>query len=237
MLPRILSLLLLTISLAACAGRPAPLTGEHLAVLPLTELPPPGSDAVHARAYYVGAYDTFVIDVFGVEGLSQREIRADADGRISFPFTGMIEARGMTLDQLSHEIENRLRGRYVRDPRVTVNLKEVVSRTVTVNGQVRMPGSYPVIGQMTLMRAIARAQGTTEFADNADVVVFRTVGTQHMAALYNLQAIQDGRYADPEVFADDIVVVGDSPGRRLFRDVLQLLPLAITPLVAVIQRF
>ncbi|WP_196782026.1 hypothetical protein, partial [Salmonella enterica] len=73
---------------------------------------------------------------------------------------------------------------------------------------------------MTLMRAVATAKGTTEFAKLDDVVIFRTVNGQKMAALYNLKAIRQGAYDDPEVFANDVVVVGDSPARRLFKDIL-----------------
>ncbi|MBC7042118.1 polysaccharide export protein, partial [Salmonella enterica subsp. enterica serovar Enteritidis] len=79
---------------------------------------------------------------------------------------------------------------------------------------------YPVNGRMTLMRAVATAKGTTEFAKLDDVVIFRTVNGQKMAALYNLKAIRQGAYDDPEVFANDVVVVGDSPARRLFKDIL-----------------
>jgi len=174
-----LSLLLLAISLSACAHGPRPLTaerGQQLAVTALTELPPPTSNAQDARVYRVGGYDTFEIDVFGVEELSRREVRADANGRVSFPLAGAIDAGGMTLDQLSREIENRLRGRFIRDPHVTVNVKEMVSRTFTVNGAVHEPGIYPVMQRMTLVQAIARAKGTTEVASSRDVVVFRTVG-------------------------------------------------------------
>jgi polysaccharide export outer membrane protein len=236
--PRILLLLLLAISVAGCASGPRPLAtnrGQALAVLPITELPPPTADAQDARAYRVGAYDLFEIDVYGVEELSRREIRADASGRVSFPLAGAINAGGMTLDQLAREIENRLRGRFVREPHVTVNVKEMVSRTFTVNGQVKEPGIFPVTQRMTLIQAVARAKGTTEFASTRDVVVFRTVGDQRMAALYNLSAIQTGHYADPEIFANDIIVVGDSPGRRLFRDLMQVVPYALSPVIALIQ--
>lgn len=236
--PRILLLLLLAISAAGCASGPRPLAasrGQSLAVLPTTELPPPTTDARDARTYRVGAYDVFEIDVYGVEELSRREIRADMDGRVSFPLAGAINAGGMTLDQLAREIENRLRGRFVREPHVTVNVKEMVSRTFTVNGQVKEPGIYPVMQRMTLVQAIARAKGTSELASTRDVVVFRTVGDQRMAALYNLGAIQTGHYADPEIFPNDIIVVGDSPGRRLFRDVMQVIPYALSPVVALLQ--
>jgi polysaccharide export outer membrane protein len=118
-----------------------------------------------------------------------------------------------------------------------VNVEETVSQVVTVDGQVEQPGLYPVVGRMTLMRAIATAKGTSEFARLQDVVVFRRVGSQEMAALYNLGAIRQGSYPDPEIFAHDIIVVGDSPTRRRFRDILQASPLFLTPLVALIQRF
>ena len=82
------------------------------------------------------------------------------------------------------------------------------------------------------MRAIATAKGTSEDANEKDVVVFRTVGGQKMAALYNLAAIRRGTYADPEIYPDDIIVVGDSPTSRLIR---QLGPVISTPLVLLIQ--
>lgn len=224
-------------ALASCSNPRALQPGAHLTVLPATELPPPaGVDAsAGERAYRVGAFDKLAITVFGVPELSQT-IQIDAAGRIAFPLAGTIEVGGKTPDEIATEIASRLRGRYVRDPQVSVNLEETVSQVVTVDGQVAQPGLYPVVGRMTLMRAIATARGVTEFARLQDVVIFRSVGDREMAALYNLGAIRRGTYPDPEIFAGDIVVVGDSPARRLFRDVLQASPLFLTPIIAVLQR-
>ena len=116
-----------------------------------------------------------------------------------------------------------------------MNLKETVSQVITVDGQVKKPGLYPVVGKMTLMRAVATAEGTAEFARLDDVVIFRTVKGQQLAALYNLKAIRRGNYQDPEVFANDVVVVGDSQARRLFKDALQIVPLLTTPLIIALQ--
>jgi polysaccharide export outer membrane protein len=148
---------------------------------------------------------------------------------------GIIEAAGRTPAEVENEIEARLRGRYIRDPQVTVNLKETVSQVITVDGQVKEPGLYPVIGKMTLMRAVATAKGTAEFAKLEDVVIFRTVNGEDMAALYNLSAIRRGSYSDPEVFANDVVVVGDSKARRLFKDALQIVPALATPLILLLN--
>ena len=173
--------------------------------------------------------------MFGIDELSQREVQTDASGRISFPLAGVVEAAGRTPGEIEDIIEDRLRNRFVRDPQVTVNLKETVSQVITVDGQVKEPGLYPVVGRMTLMRAVATAKGTAEFAKLDDVVIFRTVDGQQLAALYNLKAIRRGNYDDPEVFANDVVIVGDSTARRLFKDALQVVPLLTTPLIIALQ--
>ena len=70
---------------------------------------------------------------------------------------------------------------------------------------------------MTLMRAVARAKGLGEMASRRNVVVFRTVGDQKYAALYDLNAIRHGAYPDPDIYANDVVVVGESAARRLIQ--------------------
>jgi polysaccharide export outer membrane protein len=227
-------------ALAACAGDPplqAGANGTNLQVPQSGVLPPPtGADLLsETRPYLIGPFDRLTIDVFGIPELSQKEIQTDSGGRISFPLTGVVEVAGKTPGEVARILEERLRGRYVRDPQVTVNLKETVSQVITIDGQVSQPGLYPVVGKMTLMRAVATARGLNEFAKQTEVVVFRTVGGQRMAALYDLKAIRRGYYDDPEVFANDVVIVGESSSRRLFKDVLQVAPLLTTPLILLLQ--
>ncbi len=229
------SVIVLSAFLASCGSSQLGGMGSvsDLTVVKQGELPEPMRVDLFEqnRPYLIGPFDKLTIDVFGIQELSTKEVQTDAGGRISFPLAGIMEAAGKTPSELEVEIEDRLRGQYVRDPQVTVNLKETVSQVVTIDGQVREPGLYPVIGRMTLMRAVAVAKGTAEFAKLDDVVIFRTVNGQKMAALYNLKAIRRGYYNDPEVFANDVVVVGDSQARRLFKDALQIAPLLVTPLV------
>jgi polysaccharide export outer membrane protein len=172
--------------------------------------------------------DTIAVDVFNVPDLS-REMQVDASGRIAMPLAGTMDARGKTAGELADAIEGALRRRYVRDPEVTVNIKSSVSQVVTVDGQVVEPGLYPVTNQMTLMRAVASAKGLTEFAREEDVVILRTVSGRKMAGLYNIAAIRRGAYDDPPIYANDVIVVGDSPQRRMFRDLVSLAPLLAAP--------
>ncbi|MES2096927.1 MAG: polysaccharide biosynthesis/export family protein [Pseudomonadota bacterium] len=187
------------------------------------------------RPSLIGPLDTISVDVFGLPDLS-REMQVDASGRIAMPLIGTIDARGKTADELSRAIETALRQRYVRDPQVTINIRSSVSQVVTVDGSVVEPGLYPVTNQMTLMRAVASAKGLSEFAKLDDVVVLRTVDGKRMAGLYNMSAIRRGYYADPAIYANDVIIVGDSPARRMFKDFVSVAPLLAAPLVAIFQK-
>lgn len=223
--------------LGGCAKQvPFGQSGAPMAVQAISELPPPSSsDLVHSvNPYVIGPFDKLNVNVFGVPDLSG-DIQADGNGRVSVPLVGSIEAAGKTPGQLADAIAAGLRGRYVRDPQVAVNVREATSQTFTVDGEVREPGIYPVVGNLSLMRAVATAKGTSEFAKLDDVVVFRTVEGKPMAALYNLGAIRRGLYVDPRIYPSDVVIVGDSKARRLFKDILTVAPTLATPLILLLQ--
>lgn len=224
--------------MSACAGRREELvSNERLTVVEGSNiLPEPGRGDLTApdRPSLIGPLDTIQVDVFNVPDLS-REMQVDASGRISMPLAGTIDARGKTSAELATAIEGALRARYVRNPEVTVNIRSSVSQVVTIDGQVVEPGLYPVTNQLTLIRAIASAKGLSEFARQDDVVILRTVNGRKMAGLYNITAIRRGGYEDPFIYANDVIVVGDSPQRRLFRDFVSLSPLLAGPLIAILQ--
>jgi len=225
------------LTLAGCASR-GPVGGaDGLTIAPKEALPQPTSEDYRAasRPYYVGAFDKLKVDVFGVEDLV-REVQVDAAGNFTFPLIGTVAGAGHTPEQIARDIEGRLRGRYVRNPFVTVNLSETVSQVVTVDGQVNKPGQYAVIGKMTLIQAIARAEGTAEFARTQEVVVFRTVNGQRYAGIYDIGAIRRGNYPDPEIFSNDVIVVGDSQAKRLFKTLIQAGSLITAPLIILLQR-
>jgi len=229
--------LLAAIALAGCT-KSVPL--ESTATLTVldgaTELPVPARTDLNAdaRLALIGPLDTISVDVFGVPELS-RQMQVDASGGIAMPLVGTLEAGGKTAAELADDIESALGGRYVRNPDVTVNINSSVSQVVTVEGQVVEPGLYPVTNQMTLLRTIASARGLTEFAKEEDVVILRRVDGQKLAGLYNINSIRRGAYEDPAIYANDIVIVGDSPQRRMFRDFLAAAPVLVAPLVALIR--
>ena len=207
------------VELAGTGGLPAPSAGDF---------------RQGGQAFLMGPLDKVRIDVFGVGELS-REIQVDSSGQFDFPLVGTIDAAGRTPRNVAQEIERKLEAAYVRDPDVTINLLETVSQRVTVEGEVTVPGLYPVTTGTTLLRSIAMAEGLDEFADKEDVVVFRTVDGQRYAALYNLAAIRRGNYEDPQIFANDVIVVGDSKSLRLFDNLFRAAPLITTPLLILLR--
>lgn len=184
---------------------------------------------------FIGPSDELTLSVFGIEGLEKIDVQVDGGGNITFPLIGVVEVSGRTIAEIQQEVRSRLQAKYVRDPQVTVNLKKAADRVVTVEGQVSKSGSYPILGRTTLLKAVANAGSPAEFARLHEVVVFREVAGQRYAALYNLAAIRRGAYADPELFANDLVVVDESRARRLFKDLIQIVPLLTAPLVIALQ--
>lgn len=199
-------------------------------------LPPPATTdlIVPARAFVIGPLDQVSIEVYGLPELS-RSVQVDASGQVSLPLIGTMKASGKTPAQLGEEYAAGLRGRYIRSPQVTVNLTDTVSQTVSVGGAVSSPGIYPVIGRMTLMRAITRAAGINEFAKEREVVIYRRVNNREMAALYDLRAIRAGNYPDPEIYANDVIEVGESRGRHIFKDLIAVAPLLSAPLITLLN--
>ena len=233
------AVLLLPIVLSACASHAPSLGGDPgLKVMSASELPAPDATDLTApgEPTYVGPSDKLMIDVYGMPEMSGREVQVDSEGQIAFPSAGRFGVYGKTPAEIGDILAARLRANYLRDPQVTVTLKESAGQVVTVEGQVGKPGIYPVGPHMSLLRTMAVAGGMAEFAQLDDVVVFRMVRGQRLAALYNLKRIRDGVYADPAIYANDVVVVGDSKSRRLFKDILQVAPLLLTPFVIAVDK-
>lgn len=163
--------------------------------------------------YTLGPQEKVEIAVVGAESLSGTFL-TDRNGNIDYPLLGVVAVGGLSPDDAARMIEDGLRGDYLLNPQVRLIPAELPGSTISVGGQVNRPGTYEVPGKLTLLRAVNQAGGLDEYAKDDDVLVMRTVDGQSYIGLYNLGAIQRGNYADPAVYPNDIVMLGDSPGRR-----------------------
>jgi polysaccharide export outer membrane protein len=174
--------------------------------------------------YKLAPLDTVTVAVFQVADIS-RDYSVDQSGRITMPLIGRVDAVGLSTTELGGLIERRLGEKYLRNPNVTVSLKESGSRVVTVDGSVRQPGIFPAVGSLTLVQVVALARGTDEFANPKRVAIFRTIEGKRMAAAFDLTRIRRGTEPDPQIYPGDTVVVDGSALKKAQRDVMQALPL------------
>lgn len=174
--------------------------------------------------YRIGVGDKLDVRVFQVADLSFEELVVDTSGNINMPLIGAVRGAGRTAGEMSSDIAQRLAAQYLRDPQVTVTVKEAANQKITVDGAVTKPGVYEMRGSTSLLQAVAMAEGPTRVADLTKVAVFRSVDGQRSVALFDLAAIRQGRAADPEVLGDDVIVVDTSRLNSALREAMGVLP-------------
>ena len=152
-----LALLLLVLAVG-CAGR-AP------------SEPPPVPDPMDRATYRIGVTDKLAITVWRNEDLNV-VVPVRPDGKISVPLLDDVQAEGLTPTELK-EILTREYSEFVTAPSVTVVVKEMNSRFVSVIGGVTREGRYPLSRNMRVLEAIALAGGFNTFADTDGVRVIR----------------------------------------------------------------
>jgi polysaccharide biosynthesis/export protein len=137
---------------------------------------PPGAPGVPANPYGVyrlDAGDRLRVIVFGQDNLS-RVYSVDTSGNVSMPLIGSIRARGLSTVQLGLDIEAELRRKYIKDPKVSVEIDAY--RPFFILGEVRRPGGYPYVNAMTVEGAVAIAEGYTERAKKRVMRLTRKFG-------------------------------------------------------------
>jgi len=124
-----------------------------------------------ANDYPIGPGDVLEINVAGVEEMKNISERVTGDETVSLPFVGIINTRGFTDKTLRSEIRRRLETNYVRNPQVSLFVKEFRSRQVAVIGAVQKPGLYNLASSAdTVMSMISQAGGMRN--DAAEHILF-----------------------------------------------------------------
>jgi polysaccharide export outer membrane protein len=113
--------------------------------------------------YRIGPEDLLEISVFEVEKLN-KTVRVSSQGNISIPLLGVLMVKGLTANQLERELTQLLEEKYLRNPQVSVFIKEYRSQRVSVLGAVKEPRVFEVTGQRTILDMLAMAGGLNEDA-------------------------------------------------------------------------
>jgi len=220
---RIAGAILMTAMQVGCASAQSKHVPGLQTALPTPDTTSAGGAYEGLSEYRLGAQDLIEVSVFGLQDLN-KTVRVNSNGQISLPLIGSVAAGGSTIPELESELAKRYAGGFVRNPQVSVFVKEFSSQRVTLEGAVKKPGIYPLTGRTTLLQAVAVAGGLEPLADLKGVVLFRGVKGQKMAAAYDMRELRSGKVVDPELFGDDLIVVEQSGSKTALRQFLNVIP-------------
>ncbi|NYI21651.1 polysaccharide export outer membrane protein [Sphingobium francense] len=174
--------------------------------------------------YRISPDDILRIQVYHEPGLSLEDAQVTAAGMVRMPLIGDVSIAGLSASEASDVIAGRLGDRYLVSPQVTVFVKKAVGRRITIDGEVREPGLFPLDGRLGLQQAVALAKGPTRLASLSRVVVVRQSDGQRKAAMFDLGAIRKGEAPDPEILPGDTIIVGLSRAKAVLGGALLALP-------------
>jgi polysaccharide export outer membrane protein len=127
----------------------------------LSLIAPPEAQAPRVSPeYIVGTQDRLAITVVDEPNLT-RVVTVGSDGGFDYPFIGLVKAAGQTVRAIQQDITTRLKEKYLRNPQVSIEVESYRSQVVYVWGQVKVPGSVTLMGNITLTEALARAGSPT----------------------------------------------------------------------------
>jgi len=121
--------------------------------------------------YKLGSADKIRVITFGEEALTG-EFIISGSGKVSLPLVGEVQAAGLTISQFQDEVQTALKQGYLRDPHVSVEV--LTYRPFYILGEVQKPGEYPYTNGLTVMNAVATANGFTYRANTKRVFIKRS---------------------------------------------------------------
>lgn len=190
---------LLALALGACAPR---------ATQPAAP-PPSGLSAVDLSAATLGPGDVFEARVFQEPELSGF-YQVGPQGDVVFPLCQRVVVGGLTANGAAERIRACLAGGFIRNPQVSVLIKEFNSKKVFVFGEVQKPGTFPFEDGMSIVQAVTLAGGFTRNAAQNSTSITRRVNGQEVKVKVNVQDIALGKAPNVTLEPGDIVFVPES---------------------------
>ena len=159
-----------------------------------------------SRTLKISPGDLVDIKVYGVPELTD-SVRVSGDGEVSLPLIGAVKIDGLTSDEAEKAIEKKLReGGFLKEPHVTVFVKEYVTQGISVMGEVTHPGIYPLMGTRRLFDALSAAGGTTAKAGKIVTISRRDKPTEPLSVTLSNDP-EKASSANVEIFPGDTILV------------------------------
>lgn len=162
-----------------------------------------------APASTLGPGDLLEIKVFDEKDLSG-VYRVSSSGAIDFPLVGLLQVNGLTGSDAAALLEQMLKKNYLRDPQVSLFIKEYNSKKISVFGQVTKPGTFKYEDGMSVIQAVSMAGGFTKMASKDNTNVTRLVDGQEKKYPIPVESIARGEAKNFFLQPGDIVYVPES---------------------------
>ena len=157
----------------------------------------------------LGPGDLFSLEVVGEKDLP-KEFQIASDGTVDLPYVHRMEVQGLEPQELARAVRERLiELRILTDPSVIVSVKEYNSKRVTVLGEVKKPGSFPLRPGMTLVQAISDAGGLSAIANGDRVNLTRKEKGSAQTVVLSFDSITSGKSPDIPLQAGDQIFVNE----------------------------
>lgn len=219
--------LLLFVWLAGCHSGPA-LNASYTASASKTASAVMVSSTL--SEYRLGFGDVVEIKFFNNERFNET-VAVRPDGRITLEKMGDLPVTGMTPSHLDSLITAKY-SNFVRDPEVTVFVRQFGGYQVYVLGEVNNPGGYPLQRDMNIFQALATAGGHKETAKMNSVIILRPHerdGVQAFKIDLN-RAIKDYDETALAVHAQDVIYVPKTLISNVSKFLAQIYDGALPPL-------
>lgn len=162
-------------------------------------------ESAAGTGYRIGQEDVLHVSVWENEELT-RDVVVRPDGKISMPLIQDIQAEGMTSVELADLIHQKLLP-FLKNPAVTIIVKEVNAPKIFVTGYVTRPGTYPLRGDLSVLQALSMAGGFTEFASPRKIRLIRNNGGKQEIRLINYHNLLDSGEGNLMMESGDTLVV------------------------------
>ena len=165
-----------------------------------------------SQAYKLQPGDLVEIQVFQEDAMG-RTLRVSGNGTISFPLVGVVEIGGCTLEEAEQRLMLHLKD-YLKNPQVSMLIKEYGNKTVYVLGQVQKPAAIQIPPEkpLTVLEAITSVGGFTDIANTSKVRVLRMQNGKQTSTDVDVSQItkQGNKALDIALMPGDVVFVPQS---------------------------
>lgn len=175
-------------NVAGAQTKPAPAASQGATAKP----PVPAATSVAPPFdYVIGPADVLTITYRNEKDMTGDYI-VRPDGKITLPLLGDINAVGVAPEKLMEQLVKASEKLFI-NPSITVGVKAINSRKVSITGGVEKPGQYDILAPMNVVELISLAGGLREYTNGKKIRIIRTERGKTTSVSFNYKEVLEGK--------------------------------------------